>query len=383
MSFNLKPFYLCFFIYLFANIIFLIISLANGNIVNIEFMSFYIETDVLIKALAIQVLALLIIWLIYIFFSKKKYKDNFIFPNSYGYFLIFWQILFIIFAIFLGLGVVGSDKVVNPNLVRLSNFISADVLYFILAPSLKSKKLYVLNTILYLISTIVRGWLGGILIAFFIYCCRKNILKISLKSFFIVVSVVVMIFFISPFLIDLKFLIRNDEEIVLSTDDYIIRLSLALDYLLGRFQHLGHTALLINSADFYKRLYEQSIILPYWLEGIPQNFLYKIIGNDKLFTFSQNFAIWDFNANSSAPWYSNTGVSGWLIILREKSIFFLMYWLSIISLVFLFLLKYANRQTFNMISVFMIVFLYHGWLGSFFNLIFLTIIIFIIKRIKV
>lgn len=381
MNIALKPFYFCSFIYLFSNVIFFTIALTS-NTMRIEFMEFYIETSVLCEALLLQIFVISILFIFYNSFSKKKYREDYIFDNRYGYFLIFWQFLFFYFALFFGLGVVGSDEIVNPNLVRLSNFISADMLYLIIAPSLKSRKIYLLNTILYIVSTVSRGWLGGILIAFFIYLCRKKALYVSIKSLSLVFFLIIFLFLISPFLIDLKFMIRTGESIVFDTTNYGAKLELASNYLLGRFQHVGHTALLINHAELYRKLYENYNILPFWLEGVIQNFVYKLLGNDRVFTFSQNFAIWDFNASTAEPWYSNTGISGWLVILKEKSIVFFIYWIGIISLLYSFLLKYANRQTFNMISVFMIVYLYHGWLGSFFNLMFLTLLVVTIKRVK-
>jgi hypothetical protein len=326
---------------------------------------------------------LFFIIIFYNFFSSKSFNENYIFDNFAGNFLIFWQFIFLLFALFLGLGVVDSDKIVNPYLVRLSNLISADILYFLIAPSLKSNKLYFLNTILYLISSIARGWLGGVVISFFIYLCRFGYLKVKVKTLVISLFLFFIILLLSPFLIDLKFMIRTGDDIKFDVSNYGEKLELAIDYILGRFQHLGHTALLLDKADNYRVLYDGFQILPYWLEGIPQYFLYKLMGNNEIFTYAQMMAIWEFNASSSQPWNSNTGISGWLILLQEKSVFFFLYWGTLISLTFSFLLKFANRQTFNVISVLTIIFLYHGWLGSFFNLIILTLLVILIKRIRI
>lgn len=383
MNLNLKPFYFCVLLYFIANLIFLIMALLSDNLVKMEFFDFYISTELLIKAFFLQIVGLIFIILFYNFFSSKSFNENYIFDNFAGNFLIFWQFIFLLFALFLGLGVVDSDKVVNPYLVRLSNFISADILYFLIAPSLKSNKLYFLNTILYLISSIARGWLGGVVITFFIYLCRVGYLKVKVKTLVISLFLFFIILLLSPFLIDLKFMIRTGDDIKFDVSNYGEKLELAIDYILGRFQHLGHTALLLDKADNYRVLYDRFQILPYWLEGIPQYFLYKLMGNNEIFTYAQMMAIWEFNASSSQPWNSNTGISGWLILLQEKSVFFFLYWGTLISLTFSFLLKFANRQTFNVISVLTIIFLYHGWLGSFFNLIILTLLVILIKRIRI
>lgn len=383
MNLNLRPFNFCVCLYFLANLVFLILTLLNNNMFKMEFLDFYVSTEVLIKAFLYQLLGLLFIVIIYKFFSSKEIKENYIFDDFSGFFLFFWQFIFLLFALFLGLGVVDSDKVVNPYLVRLSNLISADILYFLIAPSLKSNKLYFLNTILYLISSVTRGWLGGVVISFFIYLCRVGYLKVKVKTLVVSLFLFFIILLFSPFLIDLKFMIRTGDDIKFDVSNYGEKLELAIDYILGRFQHLGHTALLLDKADNYRVLYDSSRILPYWLEGIPQYFLYKLMGNNEIFTYAQMMAIWEFNASSSQPWNSNTGISGWLILLQEKSVFFFLYWGTLISLTFSFLLKFANRQTFNVISVLTIIFLYHGWLGSFFNLIILTLLVILIKRIRI
>jgi len=370
MNLNLKPFHFCVFLYFIANLIFLIMALLNDNLVKMEFFDFYINTELLIKAFFLQIIGLFFIIIFYNFFSSKSFNENYIFDNFAGNFLIFWQFIFLLFALFLGLGVVDSDKIVNPYLVRLSNLISADILYF-------------LNTILYLISSIARGWLGGVVISFFIYLCRVGYLKVKVKTLVISLFLFFIILLLSPLLIDLKFMIRTGDDIKFDVSNYGEKLELAIDYILGRFQHLGHTALLLDKADNYRVLYDGFQILPYWLEGIPQYFLYKLMGNNEIFTYAQMMAIWEFNASSSQPWNSNTGISGWLILLQEKSVFFFLYWGTLISLTFSFLLKFANRQTFNVISVLTIIFLYHGWLGSFFNLIILTLLVILIKRIRI
>ncbi len=383
MNLNLRPFHFCVCLYFLANLIFLILTLLNNNMFKMEFSDFYLSAELLIKAFLYQLLGLLFIVIIYKLFSSKEINDNYIFDDFAGFFLLFWQFLFLLFALFLGLGVVDSDKVVNPYLVRLSNLISADILYFLIAPSLKSNKLYFLNTILYLISSVARGWLGGVVISFFIYLCRVGYLKVKVKTLVISLFLFFIILLLSPFLIYLKFMIRTGDDIKFDVSNYGEKLELAIDYILGRFQHLGHTALLLDKADNYRVLYDGFQILPYWLEGIPQYFLYKLMGNNEIFTYAQMMAIWEFNASSSQPWNSNTGISGWLILLQEKSVFFFLYWGTLISLTFSFLLKFANRQTFNVISVLTIIFLYHGWLGSFFNLIILTLLVILIKRIRI
>ena len=345
-----------------------------------EFSSFYIATPVLFSAFFLQIISLIFLVSIYFFFRNKDFSNNKIFGGVAGIILLLWQLMFLLFALIFGLGVVGSESKASQFLVMISNFLSADILYILIAPSLKSSKIFNINTAIYLVSTMVRGWMGGGLIAFFIYLCRVGYLKVSIKTIVFYVVVFILIILSSPFLIDLKSIVRTGGDFDFDMNGYNDKLELAVDYILGRFQHLGHTALLINNADEYRRLYELNKILPYWVEGIPQNFFYKLLGNKELLTYSNMMAVRDFGAYSSEAWNANTGLSGWLILLREKSVFLFIYWSLLIIPFFYFIYKYANRQFFNVFSVFMIIYLYHGWFGAFFNLIFLAFIIIFLKK---
>lgn len=383
MQLKFTPFFSVVTLYLLANTFFLFFALFNKNLINIEFMYFFVETNILIKALSFQVVALIFLIFLYKSFNLKRMNANRVFESKAGFFLFFWQFIFLVFAMIWGLGVVDTDSSAPHFLVRVSNFISADILYYLIAPSLISRKLFFLNTVLYLVSSIFRGWLGGIVLAFFVYLCRVGYVKISLKSFISFAILFFVLLLISPFLIDMKFLIRTGGEIKFDFTNYGMKLEAAINYLLGRFQHIGHTGLLINQSALYQQLYNEGKILPFWLEGIPQYFLYKLLGNNEVLTFAQTMAVYSFGASASNPWNTNTGISGWFIILHEKSILFVMYWTLIIFFIFRFISKYANQQTFNIISVLMIIYLYHGWLGSFFNLIILSFLIIFLKRLKV
>ena len=93
-------------------------------------------------------------------------------------------------------------------------------------------------------------------------------------------------------------------------------------------------------------------------------------------------AINDFGASFSNIWNVNTGLSGWFILLKEKTIIFLLYWFIILFIFYRFLLKYGNRQTFDIVSVFMVVYFFHGWIGAFFNLLILSFILIFFNKVR-
>ena len=382
MMIKIKPFYTAIIFYFVANLLFFILAISD-NTVTIEYETFYVDNFVLWSALFIQNIALAFIVIIYLLFKNKKFKEINLYGNYCGVFLLIWQLIFLYLAFSSGLGVVGSENKVNQVLVVISNFLSADIFYILMASSLKSNKLFFINTLIYLFSTLIRGWIGGLVVAFFVYLCRVGYLKVSIKNFIFYFLFFIFMLIISPFIIDFKIATRLGEDFELDFRNYGEKLELALEYVLGRFQHIGHIAILLKHANEYRLLYDFNQILPYWIEGIPQNFLYKYLGYRDLLTYSNMMAVRDFGAYSTDAWNANTGFGGWLILLREKSILLFLYWIILIFPLYIFLYKYGNKQTFNIVSIFTIIYLYHGWFGAFFNLILFVFIVVFLSKIKI
>lgn len=378
---KLSPFYLSVTLYTLANITYAINAIINKNML-IEFYYYSVDSNLLIKALILQSLSLIFLVVCYETY-KRRAKFKSIEVNGYGNFagniLLIYQFFYILLAIFFGVGVVGQDEVkINALLFSLISFFSADTVFFIVGTQLKSKKMFRINLIIYLISSIVRGWLGGILVAFFIYLCRKEFLIVRAKSLFFYIFGLIVIYLLSPILIDLKFVIRNEVKFSLDFTNYSEKLQLATDYLLSRFQHVGHIYIMLEKEDYYYQAYQQSMIRSFLLEGNIQYSLYNKLAQLKNISLSEFMVIKEFNGN----WNTNTGLVAWLIVLRESVLFFIIYWFFLILATYKIISKYATKQLFLVISLFMIVYLYHGWLSAFFNLIFLTWFLVISKKIR-
>ena len=382
MMIKIKPFYTAIIFYFFANLLFFVLAIFD-NTVTIEYETFYVDSFVLWSALFIQNIALAFIVIIYLLFKNKKFKEVSLYGDYCGVFLLVWQLFFLYLAFSSGLGVVGSENKVNQVLVVISNFLSADIFYILMASSLKSNKLFFINTLIYLFSTLIRGWVGGLVISFFSYLCRVGYLKVSIKSFIFYFLFFIFMLAISPFIIEFKIATRLGENFELDFKNYWEKLEISLEYVLGRFQHIGHIAILLKHANEYRLLYDFNQILPYWIEGIPQNFLYKYLGYRDLLTYSNMMAVRDFGAYSNDAWNANTGFGGWLILLREKSILLFLYWIILIFPLYMFLHKYGNKQTFNIVSIFTVIYLYHGWFGAFFNLILLVFVAVFLSKINI
>lgn len=377
---KLSPFYLAIALYTISNIIFAVTAINNKEMV-VEFYSYTVDASLMLKALFLQTFSLVFLIFLYKLYERKqKFKQLEVngYGNLSGWILLIYQIFYILLAIFFNVGVVDQTvNNVNSNILIIVSLLSADSIFFIVGSQLKSKKLFQLNAIVYLISSILRGWMGGILIVFFVYLCRELYLRISIKSLLVSLFFAILVVLLLPFLIDLKFGIR-DGEIVIDINDYFSRLETSVEYLMGRFQHVGHIYILLNKADYYYSAYQGLGIRSFLLEGnIPYTLYNKIIGA-KGVSLSEFMVKEEFGG----IWNTNTGIVGWWVVLKESIVFFIMYWSFLIFVTYSLIYKFATRQLFLTIALFSIIYFYHGWLSSFFNLLFLTWLLVISKKIR-
>ncbi|MCO8102777.1 oligosaccharide repeat unit polymerase [Acinetobacter indicus] len=377
---KISPFYFIAFLYSLANTLFAFLAIKNNEML-IEFNLYTVEQNFMLVALVFQFISIVILVVFYSLFNKKIFKDSSDhgYNDFVGYVLLLYQLAFMLLALVFGVGVVGQEKVnVNVIILIIFNLLSADTIFFIIGSQLRSNKIFRLNLILYFVSSIIRGWMGGLLIAFLIYLCRKKYLFVNLSTLIYLSVFLILIVFLMPFFIDLKFAIREHKSFEVDFNDYFIRLEIALDYLLGRFQHVGHIYLIMKNAHYYYDLYQLNIIRSFLLEGLPQDITYRRLGG----LISQNFSNIVVRNEFGGDWNTNTGLVGWWIVLKESIVFFIAYWGGLILTTYYLIYKYATKQLFLVFSVFMLVYFYHGWLSAFFNLIFLIWILVILKRVK-
>ena len=181
---KISPFYFIAFLYSLANALFAFLGIKNNEML-IEFNLYTVEQNLMLVALGLQFISIFILVVFYSLFNKKLFKDSS--DHGYndfaGYVLLLYQLAFLLLALVFGVGVVGQEKVnMNAIILIIFNILSADSIFFIVGSQLKSNKIFRLNLILYLVSTIIRGWMGGLLIAFLIYLCRRKYLFLHLST---------------------------------------------------------------------------------------------------------------------------------------------------------------------------------------------------------
>lgn len=383
---KLNPFYILFFFYLFVNFIFAIIGF-NKNYVDIEFDIYNLKSSSFIFAFIIQFFVCVFIFLFFYFSNKNKNKNINLINNKGAIYLLVLQILFLLYNLLFGVNIAGvSAKSSNEILNLFFIFIPADLLYIIFSPYIVSNKMFRLNTFLFIISNTLRGWMGGILIAFFVVLCRKETIRISIKNFLSYSIILLLVILLMPYLTQIKWAIRSDGDIfevvnIVNDAGYMKLLEDSFQYVFNRFQHNYHVALLWENYSQLNFQYERGGILPYWQEGILQNIVTSILGLDRPPMLGNEMAHILFSSKDS--WSANPGLSGWLIVVQEKFIFFIMYIFLVLFIGFYTAVKYFDNRMVLTLGIFSIIYLFHGWIGMYVSMITYLLIISFIRRVKI
>lgn len=384
---TINPFYFLLVFYILINFIFACIGFTN-NYVEIEFSNFYLNSLSFFYAFLIQFFVCIFLFTIYLFFEKKSFKSSYFFISKNGsILLLLLQILFLTYNIIYGINIAGlNTKSTNSLLNAFFILIPADILFILLSPYIKSSKWFYLNLILYIISNTLRGWMGGLFLALVVAVCRKEVVKVSFKFLIWTLLSFIVLLLLLPYLSQIKWVIRSEGNIfdaikIVNDNDYYSLLNESIYYVFNRFQHNYHVALLIENHAGLSMKYDSGKIMYFWLEGIIQGILASILHLEQMPLLGTHMANDLFYSEGS--WSSNPGLSGWLIILKEKFILLIIYVWLILFLGFYNAVKFFDRKMLLILGTFSVIYLFHGWIGSYVSLVTYLLIITFIKRIKI
>ena len=387
---HINPFYLLVFFYLIVNFVYAIIGFYNGAM-EIEFQYKVIDRNSFVYAFLFQLISIFFIVFAYIFASGNfRFKKSFEYSDKLGYFLLFGQIFYLIINLIYSANIAGSSEVFSgsPLLNIFFILLPFDILFFILGVSLKSNRLFYLNSLIYLISNLSRGWMGAPLLLLFAFLCRTEGFYINGKNLFKILISIIVFFLICPYLLELKWVIRGNYDIIdvienvnkFGYEEYLME---SMNYVFNRFQHVGHVALILDNSDYLSMKYDHmSNMVPYWAEGLIQSIFMNIAHIDGNLTFSRFATMYLFKVSLAQSWTTNVGMAGWFFILGYKVIFYILYILLILFIPFSFVAKYADRRLFLMLSTFSIFYLFHGWLFAYITFCTYILIIIFLSKIK-
>lgn len=383
---NLNPVAILTLLYLFVNFLSMLIGCSNGEI-QVETSIFSVSDESLIYSFLLQTLLLVFFYYTYKFFKNKNKYFLLVLNRKWGFWLLIIQIAFVIFNIQMGVNVAGSVERVEGQSISNYLFIllQPDILVAVISVCLKSGFLFWANILVYLVSMFLRGWMGGTFVILFLILSRYQNLRISVKTF--VISSFLLLFFLAtlPAIIEAKWAMRSGMTLsmfITNINSYFTSESYyaGLNYLLNRFQHVGHLALIFDSADDLYQKYNAGYFSQYYLDGLPQYIFIKMFNLD---SYKLSFYLVQYFFDVTEPtWNINTGIVGWLYILKYESILFLSYLILLLLIPYYVIGKFAGGRMLNVLACFSIIYLFHGWLGAYVNLALYACVISLVANIK-
>lgn len=331
-----------------------------------------IDSEAYVAAFLLQCFFFLAFYFTYKFSCHKIIHKNFYLSNAIGYSLIVILIAYLYFTQSTGVGLAGSDfKFESFSAVNIIFIIlQPDFLFLVLAPFLRSKKIFLLCCSVYLVSTILRGWLGGIIFTFVIYLIRYNPVYIKRKIFIYFCVLLFGLLLLLPIFTQLKWGIRSGlafHDIVdRAFQSYSSQVFFeALNEVIGRFQHVDYVALLYKEQDFYFSHYWDGAFRSFWHAGLPYNVYCRIFDDCKVelnIFFVENSL--DYGNQS---WNVDPGVAGWFFVTKYMSPVFTILVLLVNYLAIKFFYKNYGSRGALLVSFFGLVFLFHGWISAYVN----------------
>ncbi|MBF4269686.1 hypothetical protein EAY71_22755, partial [Vibrio anguillarum] len=203
-----------------------------------------------------------------------------------------------------------------------------DMFFLILYGFARNNKFFKYNLIVYLISNLQRGWLGGLLtvliIEFFVFYKKYGF---SRKLIFTVSSLGALVIFISPYLVALKWAVRGyfggissdanaefDLIFSLANKEYLTSLGETLNYIMARFQVLSNTYLMFEYSNVIYSAADKGEFVSFYLVGLPQRLIIKLFGFDYQMLNSFIASIFDSNYYiNNSTYNTHTGWFGWVI----------------------------------------------------------------------
>ncbi|MAM00603.1 MAG: hypothetical protein CL583_19395 [Alteromonadaceae bacterium] len=384
----LNPFHILFLLYLLANAIALVQGIVDGGMV-LEYQFFAISSSVFIASFVVQFVFLLaMLVMFHVGRGMRHCSSPLSLGPEWGYLLIVLQVSFAIFNSYMAVNIAGTGARLDESSLLNYVFIvfQPDLLFIIIAISLRSSLLFHINVLIFLISMLLRGWMGGVFIVFIIYIIRYYPVRLSVNSTVKLLGVAFLILASLPFILEAKWAVRGGASIldvlmraqdIMTYDNYLT----AFSYLVNRFQHVGHVALLLERSDLLKNLYLDGAFSSYWLDGLPQYAAIKVFGGE--FHSLNSFMVHYIFGVSGASWNTNPGIAGWFFILREHSVFLILYLLLFLTLPFYFAVRYGGARVSLLLACFSLLYLFHGWFGAYFNLMSYSVAFVFLHRVSV
>lgn len=309
-------------------------------------------------------------------FGKKLASAD----SRLGIFLALAQVLFLVFNLVFGVNIAGAGTAhADTALGLIWVALPVDSLFLIYYACARENRYFLPNLIIYIISNVMRGWLGIFLFIIFLEWCRAAREKRFKWKYMIPLGALVLICY--PVVLNLKWVLRAaasaDFSIVdgvsnltdmLSVGDYLDVIGGGVMQIIARLQITSVVEEVIRYSSQVGHAFGIGVFKPFWLEGIHGIVYDRLInGNNRdpigvAFTTIGEFG-GDFDVGS---WNTNTGWVGWLFAAPIWIPFFVLYTLFLCYLCFYFAKKIGMTALLRDLVWFgWLIYLLPGWLGTF------------------
>ena len=384
----LNPFYTLFILYFVANLVSLTtLLLGNPIIIEIEEFSFSGGT-IAISALTLfsSLFAALFVYKAVLFSTKTR--SNLSLGRSESLALALIQLSFLAFNTYYGINVAGVEDEVKGNAFFrvMYSTIQPDLIFLILSIGIRSNRWFWINTTIYGTSLLMRSWIGGLYLIAVIVSIREYPITFSTKTLKYIALLLVVGLSTLPLITSIKWFIRagagiEDALAFLREIGYGTYLADSLYYVLNRFQHLGHVALIAENSKSLNDAYESGAFIPYWMDAAPQ-WLFMRLNDVDILTVNKFIVRYIFYSDNLA-YATNPGIAGWFFILQYKSAVLIIYLLVITLIPMVLVLRYAGFKYFLLINCFGLIYLFHGWIGAYANMILYLVAFLLLRRLLV
>ena len=383
----INPLYLLFALYLSANL-YSLLSTLLGMPVTIENEDYTFEAGTLWVAGTAVILSLFTCLLAFLAAEQVVKPGPALAVQTTGaVVLLGMQMAFLAYNQIYDVNVAGVvDESPGSPVLRLAFAIAQpDLLFLIFGIGIESKLLFRANALTYCVSLLLRSWIGGLYLLIVVLAVRAVPLRITRRRLVHIVVLALVGLVAFPLLVSGKWFIRSGASIgaaldFLSEVGYSTYLLESVGYVLNRFQHIGHAALILQSADNLNQAYEAGSFIPYWMDAAPQWLFMRLSGHE-IVTINK-FAVQSMFGSSNAAYATHTGLAGWLFVLQYKSVFFALYVIAVTFVPGLIVLRFAGRRYFLLVACFSLIYLFHGWIGAYVNLVLYLVVLIFAKRLS-
>lgn len=342
---------------------------------------------------------LLLLGPVFEFFTKLRsarlriHSPEAVVNNRMGVFLLIAQLAFLAFNVSYGVNVAGSGNVkADTSIGLLWVLLPVDSLFMIYYAACRKSRFWWLNLAVYVISNVVRGWLGMFFFIVFMEWCRLFREKRVRLSRVVGGAIVMIVFY--PVVLNLKWAFRaasSDIPVFEGISSVLETLSLAdffqmildgIGQVVARLQITSLVEQVIAYSDRLQSAFGKGMFKPFWLEGLHGVIFDKMISSDNRMSLGTAFtAIGNFGGDFDVgSWNTNTGWIGWFFVAPGWIPFFLLYTAVLGFLSVYFVKKIGETVAMRDLLWFAwLAYLVSGWLGSFVGFIHALLVFLLLK----